>query len=77
MANETYSAPKTFSAKAVAIEEFRVFTKFVPIKTVEIKELLRNALTSEINNRTVYMKGIDASYNYEGYFIYKTGELKK
>ena len=36
VANETYSAPKTFIAKAVAIEEFRVFTKFVPIKTVEI-----------------------------------------
>ena len=46
-----------------------------PIKTVEIRELLKQALTSDINNRDVYMKGIDASYNYEGYFTYKTCEL--
>ena len=46
-----------------------------PIKTVEIKELLRQALTSEINNRVVYMKGIDASYSYEGYFIFKTEDM--
>lgn len=58
-------------------EDYLLAMERSPIKTVEIKELLRNALTSEINNRTVYMKGIDASYNYEGYFIYKTGELKK
>jgi len=47
-----------------------------PIKTVEIKELLRNALTSDINNREVYMKGIDASYHYEGYNIFKSQDLK-
>lgn len=58
-------------------EDYLLAMERSPIKTVEIKELLRNALTSEINNKTVYMKGIDASYNYEGYFIYKTGELKK
>lgn len=46
-----------------------------PIKNVEIRELLKHALTSDINNREVYMKGIDASYNYEGYFSYKTDEL--
>ena len=46
-----------------------------PIKSVEIKELLRNALTTDINNRLVYMKGIDASYSYEGYFIYKTEDM--
>ncbi len=46
-----------------------------PIKTVEIRELLKQALTSDINNRDVYMKGIDASYSYEGYFTYKTSEL--
>jgi len=46
-----------------------------PIKTVEIKELLKQALTDDINNREVYMKGIDASYNYEGYFIFKTQDL--
>ena len=47
-----------------------------PIKTIEIKELLRQALSSDIDNREVYMKGIDASYNYEGYFTYKTQDLK-
>lgn len=38
-------------------------------------ELLKQALTTEIDNREVYMKSIDASYNYEGYFAYKTNEL--
>ncbi len=47
-----------------------------PIKDIEIRELLKQALTTGINDREVYMKGIDASYNYEGYFTYKTGELK-
>ena len=47
-----------------------------PIKDVEIRELLKQALTTEINNRELYMKGIDASYNYEGYFAYKISELK-
>ena len=46
-----------------------------PIKDVEIKELLRQALTSEINDREVYMKGIDNSYSYEGYTSFKTDEL--
>ena len=47
-----------------------------PIKSVEIKVLLKQALTDKINDRDVYMKGIDASYNYEGYTSYKTGDLK-
>ncbi len=47
-----------------------------PIKTVEIKELLKNALTSDINKREVYTKGIDASYHYEGYNIFKSDDLK-
>lgn len=47
-----------------------------PIKDVEIRELLKQALTTEINNRELYMKGIDASYNYEGYFAYKISELE-
>ena len=47
-----------------------------PIKNVEIRELLKPALTSEINDREVYMKGIDASYNYEGYSVYKMEDLK-
>ena len=47
-----------------------------PVKTVEIKELLKSALTDDINNREVYMKGIDASYHYEGSNIYKSNDLK-
>ena len=47
-----------------------------PIKSVEIKALLKEALTTEIRSREVYMKGIDASYHYEGYSVYKAEELK-
>lgn len=46
-----------------------------PVKTTEIKLLLKEALTDKINDREIYMKGIDASYNYEGYNTYKTCEL--
>ena len=46
-----------------------------PVKDVEIRELLKEALTNEINDREIYMKGIDASYSYEGYFAYKLNEL--
>lgn len=46
-----------------------------PIKDIEIKELLKQALTDKINNREVYLKGIDNSYSYEGYISYKTDEL--
>ena len=47
-----------------------------PIKDIEIKELLRKALTSNVNDIEVYMKGIDASYHYEGYNIFKSDNLK-
>lgn len=47
-----------------------------PIKNTEIKLLLQNALTDKVNDREVYIKGIDASYNYEGYNLYKTEELE-
>ena len=47
-----------------------------PVKDVEIKVLLKAALTDQINDREVYMKGIDASYHYEGYNVYKTENLK-
>lgn len=46
-----------------------------PIKDIEIKYLLKNALTEKINDREVYMKGIDHSYYYEGYSVYKTRDL--
>jgi len=46
-----------------------------PIKDIEIKTLLKTALTDKINDREVYMKGIDASYHYEGYNVFKTEDL--
>lgn len=46
-----------------------------PIKDTEIKVLLKAALTDKINDREVYMKGIDASYHYEGYTAFKSEEL--
>ena len=48
-----------------------------PIKDVEIKVLLKGALTDEINSREVYMKGIDHSYYYEGYTTFKAEELSR
>ena len=48
-----------------------------PVKDLEIKVLLHKALTEQIHDRQVYMKGIDASYHYEGYQIFKTEELAK
>jgi cell filamentation protein len=46
-----------------------------PVKDIEIKYILKAALTDEINDREIYMKGIDTSYYYEGYTVYKTEEL--
>ena len=46
-----------------------------PVKDVEIKALLRAALSDRITDRLVYMKGIDASYHYEGYHVFRTEDL--
>ncbi len=46
-----------------------------PIKDIEIKVLLKNALTDKISDRLIFIKGIDASYDYEGYTAYKAEEL--
>lgn len=46
-----------------------------PIKDIEIKELLKQSLTDKVNDREVYMKGIDNSYLYEGYISFKIDEL--
>ena len=56
-------------------EDYLLAMERSPIKDVEIKVLLRGALTDEINSREVYMKGIDHSYYYEGYTTFKTEEL--
>lgn len=46
-----------------------------PIKDIEIKYILKQALTDKINDREVYIKGIDHSYYYEGYSTFKTSNL--
>ena len=46
-----------------------------PVKDLEIKALLKVALTDQVNDRAVYMKGIDASYHYEGYHTFRTEDL--
>lgn len=56
-------------------EDYLLAMERSPIKDVEIKVLLKAALTDEINDRTIYMKGIDASYHYEGYNIFKTEDV--
>jgi cell filamentation protein len=57
-------------------EDYLLAMERSPVKDVEIKVLLKAALTDKINDREVYMKGIDASYHYEGYNVFKTEDLK-
>ena len=56
-------------------EDYLLAMERSPVKDVEIKALLHAALTEKINDREVYMKGIDASYHYEGYHVFKTEDL--
>lgn len=56
-------------------EDYLLAMERSPIKDVEIKVLLKGALTDEIDSRDIYMKGIDHSYYYEGYTTFKTEEL--
>ncbi|MGN1130367.1 MAG: protein adenylyltransferase Fic [Ruminococcus sp.] len=56
-------------------EDYLLAMERSPIKDIEIKHLLKSALTDEVNSREVYMKGIDHSYYYEGYTTFKTEEL--
>lgn len=56
-------------------EDYLLAMERSPIKDVELKVLLKGALTDEINSREVYMKGIDQSYYYEGFTDFKTEEL--
>lgn len=58
-------------------EEYLLAMERNPVKNTEIKVLLEKALTDKINDRDVYMKGIDVSYQYEGYNTYKMEELDK
>ena len=56
-------------------EDYLLAMERSPIKDTEIKYLLQNAITDKVNNREVFMKGIDMSYQYEGYYTYKLEEL--
>lgn len=56
-------------------EDYLLAMERSPVKDIEIKYLLKNALTDEVDSREVYMKGIDHSYYYEGYTAFKTEEL--
>ena len=66
---------KVVDWRKVDKEDYLLAMERSPIKDIEIKHLLKNALTDEINSREVSMKGIDHSYYYEGYTTFKTEEL--
>jgi cell filamentation protein len=66
---------RTVDWSKVDKEDYLLAMERSPIKDIEIKVLLENALTEKVNDREVYMKGIDASYHYEGYNTFKTEEL--
>lgn len=56
-------------------EDYLLAMERSPIRDIEIKYLLSRALTDKVNDREIYMTGIDTSYYYEGYTVYKTDEL--
>ena len=58
-------------------EDYLLAMERSPVKDTEIKLLLQNALTDKVNDRLVFMKGIDTSYQYEGYNTYTLEELDK
>lgn len=57
-------------------EDYLLAMERSPIKDIEIKHILKVALTDKINDREVFMKGIDHSYYYEGYYEFKTKDLE-
>lgn len=56
-------------------EDYLLAMQRSPIKDLELKTLLKNALTNKVNDKLVYMKGLDASYNYEGYSKYNSIDI--
>ena len=66
---------KVIDWSCVDMNDYLLAMERSPINDVEIKYLLKAALTDNIDDREVYMKGIDYSYYYEGYTTYKTEEL--
>ena len=66
---------KVIDWSKVSKEDYLLAMERSPIKDIEIKHILKNALTDKINDRELYMKGIDNSYYYEGYTAFKAEEL--
>ena len=60
---------------AVDKQDYLLAMERSPIKDTELSLLLKEALTDRISDREMYMKGIDASYHYEGYSVYKTADF--
>ena len=56
-------------------EDYLLAMQRSPIRDIEIKHVLRDALISEIDDREIYMEGLDASYYYEGYKVYNSKDL--
>lgn len=56
-------------------EDYLLAMERSPVRDTEIKYLLQNALTDEVHSREIFMKGIDYSYYYEGYTLFKADEL--
>ena len=56
-------------------EDYLLAMERSPVRDIEIKYLLKNALTDKVYDRQVFMKGVDHSYEYEGYYAYKTEDL--
>lgn len=63
--------------RLVGKEDYLLAMERSPIRDTEIKAVLKGALTDKVNDRQVYMKGIDASYSYEGYSTYSMGDLQQ
>lgn len=61
----------------VSKEDYLLAMERSPVRDIEIKYLLKNALTDKVDDRQTFMKGVDHSYEYEGYFAYKAEDLKK
>ena len=63
--------------RLVSKEDYLPAMERSPIRDIEIKHLLRHALTDQIHDRQVFMKGVDHSYEYEGYSTYRAEDLKQ
>ena len=68
---------KVVDWNSIQRDDYMMAMERSPIKDTEIKQLLKNALSDEIDNADVFMKGIDASYTFEGYSLYITKELEE